>query len=195
MRFSHRRTIASLTVMMCVAVASSRAAEGNATAPGDGLLAGDGLLESFSLSADRGPVHIESTSLEFEYRTGQLTYRGGVKVSQADLTLTSDVLSVSLDMKTTGRPREIVAQGNVRIVNGERVATGGRAVFDQQKQTITLSEAAVLRDGPNEVAGDRVIVYLDEQRSVVEGGNDRVRAVLFPSAAATPAPESAGAGE
>lgn len=195
MRFSHRRTIASLTVMMCVAVASSRAAEGNAKAPADGLLAGDGLLESFSLSADRGPVRIESTSLEFEYRTGQLTYRGDVKVSQADLTLRSDVLSVTLDMKTTGKPREIVAQGNVRIVNGERVATGRRAVFDQQKRTITLSGTAVLRDGPNEVAGDRVVVYLDEQRSVVEGGNKRVRAVLFPSGAATAAPESAGAVE
>jgi len=195
MRFSHRRTIAVLAVLMCVAVASSRAAEGNAAAPADGLLAGDGLLESFSLSSDRGPVRIESTSLEFEYRTGQLTYRGDVKVSQADLTLSSDVLSVTLDMKTTGKPREIVAQGNVRIVNGERVATGGRAVFDQDTQTITLSEAAVLRDGPNEVAGDKVVVYLDEQRSVVEGGNDRVRAVLFPSGASTAAPESAGADE
>jgi lipopolysaccharide export system protein LptA len=172
-----------------------RAAEGETAPREDGLLAGDGLLESFSLSADRGPVRIESTSLEFEYRTGQLTYRGDVKVSQADLTLSSDVLSVTLDMETTGRPREIVAEGNVRIVNGERVATGGRAVFNQDKQTITLSEAAVLRDGPNEVAGDRVVVYLEEQRSVVEGGEDRVRAVLFPAGGPSPAPASKDEGE
>jgi len=30
------------------------------------------------------------------------------------------------------------------------------------------------------VAGDRVIVYLDEDRSVVEGGRKRVKAVLYP---------------
>jgi lipopolysaccharide export system protein LptA len=38
----------------------------------------------------------------------------------------------------------------------------------------------VLHDGPNQIAGDRVIVYLDEDRSVVEGGDKRVKAVLFP---------------
>jgi len=68
----------------------------------------------------------------------------------------------------------------VRISKGERVATGGRAVFDQGAQTITLSKAAVLRDGPNEVSGERVVVYLEEERSVVEGGDTRVRAKLFP---------------
>lgn len=173
-------------IFFCAAVvwlfaAGLHATEEAPAAAEPALLAGDGLLESFSLSADRGPVHIESAMLEFEYRTGLLTYRGDVKVSQADITLTSDRLTVLLDVKQSGRPREIVAEGNVRIVNGERVATGGRAVFDHEKQTITLSDSAVLRDGPNEVAGDRVVVFLDEQRSVVDGGGDRVRATLFPA--------------
>jgi lipopolysaccharide export system protein LptA len=38
------------------------------------------------------------------------------------------------------------------------------------------------------VAGERVVVFLDEQRSVVEGGQERVRAVLYPS-------EKQGAGD
>lgn len=189
---SRSRAISALVLLCCVAAAAvpaaerpasgtvESAAEATAEVGVEPVLAGDGLLEGFSLSADRGPVHIEASSLEFEYRTGELTYRGAVKVSQADITLTSDALSVKLDIENAGRPREIVAQGNVRIVNGDRVATGGRAVFDQEKQTITLSDAAVLRDGPNEVAGDKVVVYIAEQRSVVEGGSDRVRAVLFP---------------
>ncbi len=161
-----------------IALAGPVAAE---DAKADSLLSGDGLLESFSLSEDRGPVRIEAATLEFEYRTGKLTYAGGVNVTQADITLTSDKLTLKLDTEDMGRPKEIVAQGNVRIVNGQRIATGGRAVFDQKAQTITLSEAAVLRDGPNEVAGEKIVVFLDEQRSVVEGGADRVRAVLFPS--------------
>ena len=44
-----------------------------------------------------------------------------------------------------------------------------------------LSQNAVVHDGPNEVSGDRIVVYLDEERSVVEGGGGRVKAVLFPS--------------
>lgn len=150
----------------------------------DDLLTGDGLLESFSLSADRGPVRIEASTLEFDYKSGLLTYRGKVRVHQADIELSSDTLSVHLDAELTGRPREIVARGNVRVVSGEREATGGRAEFNQSEQTVTLSENAILRDGPNEVSGERVVVYLREERSVVEGGSDRVRATLFPSGSA-----------
>lgn len=161
-------------------------AEGSVTAPAGVSAAGDGLLESFALSAGRGPVEIESATLEFEYRTGLLVYKGSVEVSQDELTLRADELRVTLDIEEAGRPREIVAIGNVRIVSGERVATGRRAEFDHARRTVTLSGDAVLRDGRNEVAGDKVVVYLDQQRSVVEGGEDRVRAVLFPSESDSP---------
>jgi lipopolysaccharide export system protein LptA len=138
------------------------------------------LLSRLSLTSQSGPVNISSKELEFDYRTRTLTYRGNVVVSQADLKLSSDQLRVVLNEQTREVIREVTAEGHVRIEQGERVATGGRAVFDQAKRTVVLSENAVLREGPNEVAGERVIVYLDEQRSVVEGGNQRVRAVLYP---------------
>ena len=80
----------------------------------------------------------------------------------------------------SARLREIVAAGKVRIEDGTRWATGGRAVFDQTNRTLVLSETPVLHDGANEVLGDRVIVYLDEDRSVVEGGRKRVKAVHYP---------------
>jgi lipopolysaccharide export system protein LptA len=79
------------------------------------------------------------------------------------------------------RVKEIVAAGNVRIDQGLRWAVGGRAVFDQDNRTLILTENPVLHEGKNEVAGDRVVVFLDEDRSVVEGGRKRVKAVLFPN--------------
>ena len=81
----------------------------------------------------------------------------------------------------TGRVQNIVAVGNVRIDQGTRWAVGGQAVFDQDQRTLVLTENPVLHDGPNVVAGDRVIVYLDENRSIVEGGRKRVKAVLYPN--------------
>ena len=81
----------------------------------------------------------------------------------------------------TGRVQNIVAVGNVRIDQGARWAVGGHAVFDQGQRTLVLTENPVLHDGPNVVAGDRVIVYLDENRSIVEGGRKRVKAVLYPN--------------
>lgn len=189
-----------------------------------------GLFQSLSLGSGKGPVQIDSDTLELDYKGSLVTYRGHVQVTQGDVTLTSDTLSIRYDpravkrsnvqaspapAKTPGpagndadRIKEIVAEGNVRIRQGTKLAEGRRAVFDQAKQTFTLSNGAVLHDGPNQVAGERVIVYLKEERSVVESGsNTRVKAVLYPGkedaadkptastvpGAATPAPSTATA--
>jgi lipopolysaccharide export system protein LptA len=158
------------------------------------------LFQSLSLGSSKGPVRIDSDSLELDYKTSNITYRGHVQVTQGDVTLNSDRLSITYDpvavkrdntgstpppKKTGGtdadRIKQIIAEGNVRIRQGTRLAEGRRAVFDQAKQTFTLSDGAVLHEGPNQVAGERVIVYLKEERSVVESGsNTRVKAVLYP---------------
>jgi len=158
--------------------AEAPAKHGSSAGPADQL---DGLLGGFALGGERGPVRIDADAMEFDYKSKVLTYRGGVVVTQADLTLHSDVLRVTLDADKADKPREVVAEGKVQIDKGARRATGGRAVFDNAARTVTLSDQARLQDGPNEVAGERVVVYLDEQRSVVEGGQERVRAVLYPS--------------
>lgn len=157
------------------------------------------LFQSLSLGSSKGPVRIDSDSLELDYKTSNITYRGHVQVTQGDVTLNSDRLSITYDpaavkRDNTGtapapkkggtdadRIKQIIAEGNVRIRQGTRLAEGRRAVFDQAKQTFTLSDGAVLHEGPNQVAGERVIVYLKEERSVVESGsNTRVKAVLYP---------------
>jgi lipopolysaccharide export system protein LptA len=161
------------------------AAAGGAPTPAPGVAGPadrlDGLLEGFALGGDRGPVRIDADAMEFDYKTRVLTYRGSVMVTQADMKLRSDTLRVTLDLEHPDKPREVVAEGNVQIDQRERRATGGKAVFDNAARTVTLSDQARLQDGPNAVAGERVVVFLDEQRSVVEGGQERVRAVLYPS--------------
>jgi lipopolysaccharide export system protein LptA len=141
-----------------------------------------GFLGDFTLGSSREPIRVSADVLEFDYKSRVLVYRGGVEVTQGDLALRSKTLTVYFDERAVGRDRlkNIVAEGEVRIGKGARFATGGRAVFDQASQTVTLSEDAVLHDGENRVAGERVVVYLDEGRSVVEGGRERVRAVLIP---------------
>jgi lipopolysaccharide export system protein LptA len=164
----------------------------------------------FGSFGGKEPVTVTADRLEYDYKAGVVVYRGGVEVTQGQTKLKSDNLTVKLtstpkpdkpkdkdgekpegDAPGTARAampaaddssrvQEIVAAGNVRIDQGERFAVGGRAIFDQTKRTIVLTEDPVLHDGPNEVQGDRVVVYLDENRSVVEGGRKRVKAVLYP---------------
>jgi len=178
-------------VLVTVAVASAAEREGS-RAP----LAVPGLRND-------QPITVTSQTLEYDYKRNVVVYRGAVRAEQGDVQLTSDELTIHLasadepaaapaERAKDDRPagegtlggrvqlREIVATGRVRIDQGERWATGGRAVFDQTKRILVLSGDPVLHDGPNQIAGDRVVVYLDEDRSVVEGGHKRVKAVLFP---------------
>ena len=155
---------------------------------------GGGLLSSLTLNSRHGPVEITAQKLEFDYRKLELTYEGGVTVRQGDMTLRADRLRVVLNEDGAERVQEIMAKGNVLIQQGERIAAGERAEFDRKANTVVLSDGAMLREGANVVKGERVIVYLDEERSVVEGGDLPVRAHLFPpgeSETATPHSRSA----
>lgn len=156
--------------------ALSALAESRGTAP-----PGGGLATGFSLGQRKDPLSVVADSLELDYRGRVLTYRGHVRAEQGDLRLEADTVTVTLPGDGETGVEEVIARGNVRLFQGDRHATGGEARFDQRQRTAILQDGAVLHDGPNRISGERVIVYLDEQRSVVEGASDsRVRAVLYP---------------
>jgi len=168
------------------------------------------MIDAAGLGKSKEPIVVTSDRLEYDYRGNVVVYKGAVQATQGKLKITSDTLTVTFaedkdkEKKNGQAPaegglalgagsaqlKEIVAAGKVRIEDGTRWATGGRAVFDQTNRTLVLSETPAIHDGANEVAGDRVVVYLDENRSVVEGGRKRVKAVFHPkdqaSAAGSP---------
>ena len=148
------------------------------------------LIASLSFADRNQPIDIRSQRLEFLYAEKRVQYQDGVVATQGEVTLTCNLLTVSYEepaesdgappaASTTSQQRlkEIVAEGDVRLESESGYATGRQLVFDQTKRTVTLSGEAVLHEGANQVSGDRVIVYLDERRSVVEG---RARMRLIP---------------
>ncbi|MBY0277983.1 lipopolysaccharide transport periplasmic protein LptA [Candidatus Binatia bacterium] len=168
--------------------ASRGGAAAKAAAGGDGKDAasrGEGSpLGQLSLNSSNEPIHVKSDELEFDYQANKVVYRGTVNVVQGDVTIDCKELVVNL-ARAQGKDdlqlQEVVAIGDVVITQGQRKATGGRAVFDQVKRQVTLLENPMLRDGPNEVAGERIVVFLDENRSVVESSpKKRVSAILYP---------------
>jgi lipopolysaccharide export system protein LptA len=162
---------------------------------------GDAKPGFLGLRSSKEPITITSDNLEYQYKDGIVVYRGDVLAVQGDVKVKSNELRITLakdddaGKKKGGDPakavsdlgdtsasklQSVVAVGSVRIDQGARWAVGGKATFDQTNRTLVLTENPVLHEGPNEVAGDRVVVYLDEDRSIVEGGRKRVKAVLFP---------------
>jgi len=76
----------------------------------------------------------------------------------------------------------IEAQGKVRVVQNDRVATGDKAVYYTQDEKIVLLGNPQLWRGNNSLKGQEIVFYLKDNRAVVDGGSQRVEAVIYPSA-------------
>lgn len=126
------------------------------------------------------PIYITADWMEVDRKKNTLTYKGRVVTVQADMTMRSDVLRAYYDPEMK-QMKQIVAEGNVNAVQGNRVATGQKAVFDEKSKTVTLTGNPVMRQGNSQVSGIRVIYFIEEDRAVAEGdSNVRVRATIFP---------------
>ena len=67
--------------------------------------------------------------------------------------------------------KQIEATGHVRIEKETGNATSGKAVFDNSRRVVTLTGDPVAWEKGTRVSGEKIIIYLDEDRSVVEGGS------------------------
>ncbi len=91
----------------------------------------------------------------------------------------------------------IEAEGKVRMVEGDRIATGDKAIYYTQEDKIVLLGHPQLWRGENSLTGHEIIFYVKENRAVVEGEiNKRVEAVIYPSQKVQlPGQESTSAGK
>ena len=133
------------------------------------------------------PIYIESDLMESMDKSGIVVFTGHVKATRGDLTIHSDRLEVFYEKRKQGGEtkkavKKIVATGQVRIIQGERVGTGEQAIYDKPAEKITITGAAQVLEGPNRVSGERIIFFINEDRSVVEGSSEtKVEAVVYPS--------------
>ncbi len=126
-------------------------------------------------SADNGPIQIKSDSLSLDYKANSVEFIGNVHAEQSGTTLISKTLKVLYGEKF-GDIKEVIALGDVKMTQGGRWATGQRAVLDEVKHTVEMTGQPVIHDGADQVAGRRIIVYLDTEKSFVEDA----RAVITP---------------
>jgi|SRR3989338_8499584 len=125
------------------------------------------------------PIFITSDRMEVDQKKQTITYTGRIVAQQGDLIMKSQVLTANYDadMKALN---EVVAEGQVQVTQGNRVATGTKAVFNDKNQTIILTGDPVVRQGNNQVSGSRITFFVEQERAVVEGGSQRVKATIFP---------------
>jgi lipopolysaccharide export system protein LptA len=119
----------------------------------------------FGFTASRAPIDITSDMVEADQK--QVTFKGNVVAKQEDVTLYANTLVIIYDQGTK-KLKEIIATGNVKVVQQDRRATGQKVTFDQDQNKVTLDGDAVVREGTNVIRGERITFYVEEERSVVE---------------------------
>jgi len=128
------------------------------------------------------PLRVTSQQLEADNKQLVITFTGNVVAKQGEMTIFADTARVYYEKKEEGNEvREIVATGNVRIQEADRLATCQKAVFTNAEQKIVLTGQPKVWQGKDMVSGEKIIILLEEDKSFVESGPDqKVEMVLFP---------------
>jgi lipopolysaccharide export system protein LptA len=135
------------------------------------------------LNGKNAPVTVNSDTLESLQKEGLAVFKGNVVARQDNSTQYADRMEVYTDAKTRSIER-VVSTGNVRIITRDcRMGTANRAeYYDAEQRVVLIGNARVWRED-NVVTGERITIYLAEDRSLVEGGKqERVKAIFYPSA-------------
>jgi lipopolysaccharide transport protein LptA len=155
---------------------SAPAVSANAAAdrPPEGELGSSerGLDVALSESGFRGdaPIEIKADEAEIINHNGgrKLIFRRNVWVRQGNVTLRSDRLEASY-RKGESEPRELVAEGNVQIVQNDRRAKCDRAIYLRDASRLTCSGRAELVQGCDIIRGESIEFDLAGDQARVEG--------------------------
>jgi lipopolysaccharide export system protein LptA len=126
------------------------------------------------------PIKIKANELVTDNNNRTSTFVGKVSARQGDLTIFSDKLVINYAEKDQ-EVEKVEAFGNVRILQGNRQALAGHALYENKAGKIILDTAPKVYQGDDVISGNVITYLVDEQKSVVTGGPDaRVEAVIHP---------------
>jgi lipopolysaccharide export system protein LptA len=134
------------------------------------------------------PIHITSDRVEALQQQRQVIFIGHVVATQKDTNISGDKMTVFYAERRPGEKQSadlggpvdhIVMEGNVRITQGDRVATSDVATFYRGENKVILTGHPRAIKNQDVITGDRIIYFLDSGKSIVESGpSGRVQATL-----------------
>jgi lipopolysaccharide export system protein LptA len=120
------------------------------------------------IEAEQGNLNINADEMTVLYTKAGPTPEASAETA-ADLTQKID---------------KITAKGNVKIVQEDWVAAGDTMEFNADDRIVVLAGNAKAWQDQNMVTGEKIVLYLDKGKSVVERSTregERVKAFIYPS--------------
>ncbi len=157
---------------------------------------------------EEAPINITAAQLEADHEKQEITFSGQVIARYKDMILYADHLKIFYEKKqepTAPSPpaatkpgtepesplggmgidkiARIEAQGHVRLVQEDKVASGEQAIYYKAEEKIVLTGNPQLWRGESNIKGDRITFFLNDNRAVVTGASQkRVEAFIVPGA-------------
>jgi lipopolysaccharide export system protein LptA len=121
------------------------------------------------------PVDVTADRIEVQDRADRAIFAGNVHVTQAELTLDTERLTVAYSSNGGVQIRRLDAAGGVVVRSPSETARGEFGIYDLDRKLITLIGNVQLNRGQNQVAGSRLVIDLDSGRAVIDGGPPGVK--------------------
>jgi len=159
-------------------------------------LSGWGLCEEQTILKKQfnEPMEITSDRMEAFNDKKLIIFSGNARITQGKNVLKSDrlLLYYKGKLKTENQKggisteqndnlEKIDAQGNVSFTQEERTAQGDQAIYYKESNKIVITGNALLNEGSNSNRGDRVTIFINENKGLVESDTqNQVKAVIYP---------------
>jgi len=158
------------------------------------------------------PMSITSRTMTVKNLEQRVVFDQDVTVTSGDMDLSADRVEVILvrpadsdgatpfsggagpNLLAEDNIDRIVADGHVKVVQGDKGATAHHAVYQRADQTVVLTGNPETSEEGVRIQGSKITILLDQQRSIVEES----RVVIYPDAQGgdtpTPVPPSSDGG-
>lgn len=152
----------------------------------------------------RDPIKIDADRLDVKDKESMAVFSGNVVAVQGKTTIRCSKMTILYDNRGQGLPgqgaaprpqaasgaggdtggiKRLECEGPVTVTSEDQVATGQRAVFDREKDIVTMTGQVALAKGPNVTRGERLVYNTRTGIANIEGG--RVQGFFVPGSDAT----------
>ncbi len=127
------------------------------------------------------PVTVDADHMESFRKESLVVFSGNVVARQNGSVQYADRMEVYLDERGD-RVLRTVSTGNIRIVTRDcRTGSAKRAEYYDGEQRVELIGNARVWEADNVVTGEKITIFLNQDRSVVQGSTqERVKAIFYP---------------
>jgi len=128
----------------------------------------------------RSPVRVDADEVQYAFQKHEVTFSGKkpVVLTRDDATLTCRRMLAKTD--EGGQIVSATCTGDVRFTRGARVVTCDQATFDEAGERVVCDGNTVLRDGPSQAKGAKLVYDLKADTATLLGSAEAPTVITLP---------------